>query len=148
MNYTEEFDIARKAYPGVKRGLKVEFDNFCKKHEDWKEAILLLMPAIEYQISWREKKKRQNKFVPEWKHFKTWINTRWWEAIEEPAPQKPKPDYEKINRDRIRKEYQSYFESKSTKALLDIKKDGGHLAGLCGWLIDEILNARRLKGGD
>lgn len=44
---------------------------------------------------------------------------------------------------RLREENQEYLESKTTKALLDIKKDGGHLAGLCGWLIEEILAERR-----
>lgn len=43
---------------------------------------------------------------------------------------------------RIRDSYQDYLESKSTPALLDIKKDGGQLAGLCGWLIDEIIESR------
>ncbi len=44
---------------------------------------------------------------------------------------------------RIREAHQGYLESKTTKALLDIKKDGGHLAGLCSWLIDEILAKRK-----
>jgi len=44
---------------------------------------------------------------------------------------------------RLRDEYQGHFESKNTKALLDIKKDGGHIVGLCGWLINEILEKRR-----
>ena len=43
----------------------------------------------------------------------------------------------------IREEYQEYLESKTTQALRDIKKDGGHLAGLCGWLIDDILVKRK-----
>lgn len=47
---------------------------------------------------------------------------------------------------RIRENWQGYLESKNTKALLDIKKDGGHLAGLCGWLLDEILAKRKGQG--
>lgn len=44
---------------------------------------------------------------------------------------------------RIRDEKQDYLESKTTKALLDIKKDDGLLVGTCGWLIDEILAKRK-----
>lgn len=44
---------------------------------------------------------------------------------------------------RIRDNWQGYLEDKTTKALLDIKKDGGHLAGLAGWLIDEIIAKRK-----
>jgi len=58
-----------------------------------------------------------------------------------PKP-KPEKDQEMI---RLRKEYQSYLEDKTTQALQDIKKDGGHLAGLCGRLIDEILAKRKGK---
>lgn len=46
---------------------------------------------------------------------------------------------------RIREEWQPYLESKTTAALLDIKKDGGHLAGLCDWLINEILAKQKSK---
>lgn len=53
--------------------------------------------------------------------------------------------YRKKEMQRIREENQEYLESKTTKALLDIKKDGGHLVGLCSWLIDEIIAKR--KGG-
>ena len=73
------FEKARKEYPGTKRGLKTEFDNFKKKHKDWKQVIALLSPAIEKQILLKTRLKEQNKFVPEWKHFQTWINQRCWE---------------------------------------------------------------------
>ena len=46
---------------------------------------------------------------------------------------------------RIREEYQGYLEAKPTEAMRELKTEGGHLAGLCGWLIDEILAKR--KGG-
>ena len=72
------FDDARKIYPGTKRGLDVEFENFCK-HNDWKEKLNLLKSAIEIQIKFKERKKDLKQFVPEWKHFKTWINSRCWE---------------------------------------------------------------------
>ena len=73
------FEKARKEYPGTKRGLKTEFDNFKKKHKDWKDAILLLSSSIENQILVKTQLKEQNKFVPEWKHLRTWINQRCWE---------------------------------------------------------------------
>lgn len=43
----------------------------------------------------------------------------------------------------IRDTYQEYLESKTKEALLDIKKDGGHIVDMCGWLIDEILAKRK-----
>jgi len=33
------FELARRVYPGKKRGLEVEFENFCKKHKDWPELL-------------------------------------------------------------------------------------------------------------
>jgi len=75
-----EFADARKLYPGTKRGLQTEFENFRRKHGDWKDAISLLVPAIRLQIQYRL---NATGFVPEWKHFRTWINNRCWE--EEPG---------------------------------------------------------------
>ena len=48
-----------------------------------------------------------------------------------------------IYRQRIREQYESYFRDKSTTALLDIKRDGGQLAKIAGWLIDEIIGERK-----
>jgi len=66
------FDIARKKFPNTKKGLQPEFDNFCKKHTDWRDVLPLLLPAIEQQIIWR----KQDKVY--WKHFTTWINGSCW----------------------------------------------------------------------
>ena len=44
---------------------------------------------------------------------------------------------------RIRDDYEEPLKAKSTRALLDLQKDGGQLSGLCGWLIDEILQQRK-----
>jgi hypothetical protein len=46
---------------------------------------------------------------------------------------------------RLRDDYQAHLENKSTEALLDLKKDGGQLSKVCGWLIDEILTERAKK---
>ena len=47
---------------------------------------------------------------------------------------------------RIRDDYEEPLKAKSTRALLDLQKDGGQLSGLCGWLIDEILQQRKRLG--
>ena len=73
------FDIFRIDYPGTKRGLIVELDNFKKKHKDWKEIIPTLNDALTYQKSAREIKRQSGGFVPEWKNLQTWINQRCWE---------------------------------------------------------------------
>jgi len=90
--WKSEFEEARKMYPGTKRGLNTEFGNFKKKHKDWKSAIPLLVPAIKNQIEIKRKLLAQNRFVPEWKHFRTWINQRCWE---EEIP-KPKDEIDDI----------------------------------------------------
>ena len=145
----ETFDIARKAYPSVKRGLNTEFDYFCK-HKDWKQALPLLKPAIDEQIERRRLDAQANRFVPPWKHLKTWLYNRCWEETEG-VTESPEEKAVKEKQERERKkqkdrdDFQRYLESKSTPALLDIKKDGGYLPGLCGWLIDEILQNRQRK---
>lgn len=73
------FDVFRKLYPGTKRGNKTEFDNFCKKHKDWKEVLPYLTVVIKEQIAVKEAKKQKKEFVPEWKNLQTWINQRCWE---------------------------------------------------------------------
>lgn len=70
------FNSARKLYPGTKLGLDTEFINFKKKHKDWKVILPKLEQAINNQI---EARRKSTGFVPEWKHFKTWINNRGWE---------------------------------------------------------------------
>ena len=72
----EKFGFALKIYPGTKRGIDTEFENYKKKHKDWKGCIELLLPAIKKQKDWRE---RTDDFVPTWKNFVTWINNRCWE---------------------------------------------------------------------
>jgi len=67
-------------YPGVKRGVQTEYDNFRKKHSDWKDVCPLLSPLIGVQIMAREKMLENKEFVPPWKHFATYINNRCWET--------------------------------------------------------------------
>jgi len=143
----EMFDIARKAYPGVKRGCNTELDYLCSKHKDWRQVLPLLSPAIKKQVKRREISKATNRFEPPWKNFKTWLYNRCWEetvGVEESKEEQQAKQREEMNRRKknIRDTYQEYLERKSTSALKDIKADGGHTAGLCGWLIDEILERR------
>ena len=76
---SEYFEPARKAYPGVKRGLSTEFKDFTRKHRDWQEVEPLLLPAINAQAQTRSGQERAGQWVPAWKHFKTWLAQRCWE---------------------------------------------------------------------
>jgi len=76
-----EFEAARQAYPGTKRGFDAEYSNYQKKlkkfHLKESDVSPLLLTAIQFQI-----KERQGKnWNADWKHFSTWINNRWWEAV-------------------------------------------------------------------
>lgn len=73
------FNEFRMIYPGTKKGNKTEFDNFIKKHKDWKEVLSTLKLELESQISIKNLKKAKKQFVPQWKNLQTWINNRCWE---------------------------------------------------------------------
>lgn len=75
----EVFDEFRKLYPGSKRGLETEFDEFVKKTNDWKKVIPNLSKTIVDQITERKRKLSNDEFVPNWKNLKTWLNQRCWE---------------------------------------------------------------------
>ena len=76
----EKFEAFRKSYPGTKKGLDVEFNNFVKKHKDYAEVIDLLPLAISEEIEWHNEKKNSGNWVPEYPHLTTWINQRRWES--------------------------------------------------------------------
>ncbi len=143
--FISEFDIARKAWPGVKRGLDEEFENFKKKHRDWKKALSLLKPAIDEQVKRRKINVSASRFVPPWKNFQTWINNRCWTEIEgvtespEDAAKRKSIEIERYKQ-KARDEYLDYLNSKTTEALMDLKKD--NYWGVLVWLIDEIINNR------
>ncbi|MGW8324138.1 MAG: GIY-YIG nuclease family protein [Desulfobacterales bacterium] len=88
-----EFDRARIEYPGTKRGLKTEYENFKKKHKDYKTIITILYDAIIDQINWRKEMFEADMFVPEWKMFQTWINQRCWEDEKPTIVYKPKRQF-------------------------------------------------------
>nr|DAX55145.1 MAG TPA: hypothetical protein [Caudoviricetes sp.] len=75
-----EFERFRKEYPGNKRGFKVEFDNFKKKHRDYRITAFMLYPALMKLKEWRDLKKGMGQFVPEYANLQTWINQRRWEV--------------------------------------------------------------------
>ena len=73
-----EFEQARLAYPGRKRGADTEYDYYLYvlKKKKLREATVtpLLLPAIREQIAERSKEG----FHPHWKYFKSWLlNTDW-----------------------------------------------------------------------
>jgi hypothetical protein len=75
----ETFDVFRKLFPGIKKGNGTEFQNFKKKHKDWRTILPILRESVSKQIAIRDQKKQRGDFVPEWKNLQTWINGRCWE---------------------------------------------------------------------
>lgn len=73
------FNEFRIIYPGTKKGNKTEFENFKKKHKDWKTVLPQLKSIVQNQIGVKKEMKEKGKFVPEWKNLQTWINQRCWE---------------------------------------------------------------------
>lgn len=82
-NYTDEdlqtFEVARKYYKGVRKGLQTEFANFTK-HKDWKQCLPLLLPAMLLEAADKKQTFDRNGFQQQWKNFSTWINQRCWET--------------------------------------------------------------------
>lgn len=74
----EQFEEFRQLYPGKKLGFKKELDNFCR-HDDWREVLPMLKPALEKELEWRKQAKQNNNFVPQVANLQTWINQRRWE---------------------------------------------------------------------
>ena len=80
---TEEqnFEQARQLYPGKKRGFRVEFENFRKKHKDWRELLddSGLAECVQTLI---DRKAYSPGF---WPHFQTFTNqSRYEEALQAP----------------------------------------------------------------
>lgn len=73
------FDIFRKAYLGTKKGNSTEFENFKRKHQDWKEILPDLKAILDCQINQKSILAASGQFVPPWKNLQTWINQRCWE---------------------------------------------------------------------
>lgn len=102
-----EFEKFRKAYPGTKGGFEKEFKNF-QKQKDWKTEILKLWIALQKEIDWRASRPA-DKFTPEWKHLKTWINSRCWEQELESVQVIPVKSKTKIQDENIAKGLESFL---------------------------------------
>lgn len=75
----QEFESFRKAYPGRKRGFKVELENLKRKYpKTWREITPLLSPALERLIEWHEKSITAGQFTPSYKNLSTWIDRQCW----------------------------------------------------------------------
>jgi hypothetical protein len=64
-------------YPGTKRGLEAEFENF-RKQRNKVDTVKLLLPALKKEIEYKNNLRKAGKFVPEWKNLSTWINQKCW----------------------------------------------------------------------
>jgi hypothetical protein len=74
------FEVARKAYPGQKNGLKREYENFGKRvGKDAPVVIPLLIAAVESEKAYKAALRARGAFCPEWANFQTWVNQRRWE---------------------------------------------------------------------
>lgn len=144
----EIYDIFRKYYPGEKRGLDTEFSYFCKTHSDWKEVLSLLLPAVKEEEFRRASIESASKFVPPWKHLKTWIYNRCWEVTsgqtvtEQETADREQQALEK-KRAEMRADYGDYYREQTAEALAEMRKDKKHLVRW--WLIDETLTGRQSK---
>ena len=72
-----------RKYGGRVRSMKTEFENFKKKHKDWKEIIPMLDYALEKENEEREQATMRGDFFPVMKNLQTYINQRSWEVYSE-----------------------------------------------------------------
>lgn len=76
-NISVIFDVFRTAFPGAKRGLQTELDNFLKKYNS--EIVHLLLPALEKEKQYHFDLKQAGEFEPSWKNLSTWVEKKCWE---------------------------------------------------------------------
>lgn len=83
----DEFSDAYHAYPGTKLSIKKECATFIKAVGGLaaaKKTVGKLLDAIAKEKAHKEALAKAGRFVPEWKHFKTWLNNRCWEQQLQP----------------------------------------------------------------
>ncbi len=89
MNIKEQFDEARKAWPGDKNGIDPEWDTLIKVCKQYKYKVStivpLLLPAIERYKVYCSTRRNRSEWVEAPAHFQTWLNQRRW-LREHPAP--------------------------------------------------------------
>lgn len=78
---TKEFREFHRHYPGRKRSVETEYENFQKKYKNWQDILPLLIPAIRNEEAERLKAQRENKFYAEPKDLSTWINNECWQMF-------------------------------------------------------------------
>ena len=82
------FDDFRLRYSGKKRGFDTEFNNFRKKHKDWKQVLPIL---VDLKLEFGTEKR----FIP---YLQTFINQRKWEMmLEVKETKESKPYGEEFN---------------------------------------------------
>jgi len=108
------FDEARKLYPGTKRSLDVEWENFRSKNPDYENILPILAVAIQKEIEQKAVlRKTPGAFCPDWKMLSTWINQRCWtqEFGEIIANQKPSFGSAPASREQLEINMQKAFET-------------------------------------
>lgn len=82
MTIKDQFDIARKAWPGIRASLDVEWDNLrkvCKVHKlNGSKVVPLLIPSIERYVAYCNQRKVRGDFVESPCSFTVYINQRRW----------------------------------------------------------------------
>jgi len=74
------FEVFYSCYPGTKRSLMTEYENFTNKNQKNKyELIHLLLPAIQKEKNYRLKSSEVVGWEPAWKNLSTWIKEKCWE---------------------------------------------------------------------
>ncbi len=66
-----------EAYPGPKKSIKTEFENFIAQYEP--TVAMNFLPALEREKKYKTALKNQNKLVPQWKNMSSWIDRKCWE---------------------------------------------------------------------
>lgn len=103
------FDTARKEYPGIKRGLDVEWDYLqavCRKHKlNLGQTVSDISAGVSRLVEWRnraeiEKAAGVNILVPFPKNFKTWLYNRCWTEEFPEMPQRKKTRIQLLNEQR------------------------------------------------
>lgn len=93
----------RKLLGGTVNGLETEFKNFTKKYSDWEKLLPELSKGLEREKQHRDFLKEKERFVPEPKNLKTWINNRCWETeyaeTEQPKSQVTREQLEREERE-------------------------------------------------
>lgn len=74
------FVLAYKKAGGRVRGIDTEFNDFTKRHKDWKQVVPYLEMALQREIKARNQAKVNKRFFPEMKNLQTYLGKqRAWE---------------------------------------------------------------------